>query len=67
MLKRDTNGVIKFREVGFFKKRRLFCFHTGKFYSQREYEEEEYDILIMTQSYKPVVVMCLPSKVIGQI
>ena len=62
MLKKDTNGVIQFREVGFFKKRRLFRFHTGKIYSQGEYEEEQYDILVTTQQYKPVAVMSDKSK-----
>ena len=57
MLKRDPNGKFVYREVGLFKKRRLFRFYSGKFYTQGEYEEEQYRSLLGVQQHKPIIVM----------
>jgi len=57
MLKRDSNGQFKFREVGLFKTRRLWRFYAGKTYTQGELEEEEYKRLLEMQKHGPIVVM----------
>ena len=57
MLKRDPNGKFMYRDVGFFKKKRLYRFHTGNSYTQAEYEEEQYSSLLAAQQTKPFVVM----------
>ncbi len=57
MLKRDPNGKFMYRDVGFFKKKRLYRFYTGKSYTQSEYEEEQYRSLLAIQQNKPFIVM----------
>jgi len=57
MLKRDPNGKFIYREVGLFKKNRLFRFYSGKYYTQTEMDANQYRSLLTLQQYKPVVVM----------
>lgn len=57
MLKRDPNAKFLYRDVGLFKKRRLYRFHTGNIYSQKEYEQEEYRSIVEAQQYEPVAIL----------
>lgn len=57
MLKRDPNGQFKYYEVGFFKKRRLYRFYSGKSQTEHGLEEDVYQSLIAQQKNIPVVVM----------
>lgn len=57
MLKRDANGQFRFREVGFFKKKRLMRFYTGKFSAQGEFDEDQFNSLLAQQQQTPIVVL----------
>lgn len=57
MLKRDPNGKFLYREVGFFKTKRLWRFHTGKYHTEHEIEEDEYRSVLTVQQNRPVAVM----------
>ena len=57
MLKRDPNGRFLYREVGFFKKKRLWRFYSGKKFTQGEMDNETYCSLLAYQQHTPVAVM----------
>ena len=57
VLKRDPNGRFLCTEVGFFKKKRLWRFHSGEKRTQSKMDDGTYHSLLAYQQHTPVPVM----------
>lgn len=57
MIKRDPKAKFLYKDVGFFKPKRIWRFHAGKWSTQKGFTEEEFKSLQLRQQTTPVAVL----------
>jgi hypothetical protein len=57
MIRREPKGVIEYKEIGIFNKKRRYRFRVGKSHTDFYMEESQYQALKLKQLIQPVILM----------